>query len=236
MKDIGARIREARLAKNLKQEDLATLVGVKSLAAVSSWERGVAKPDCMVLKKICEILDVSPDQLLGYNGDTPTATEWNTIKKYRTLDEYGKKAVNGILDIEYERALAARANKQKARMLKLDYYSLPVSAGTGNFLDSEEPEEIYVEDTPEAEEADFVVSVSGNSMEPTYHDGDKVLVSKQDSIDFGAIGIFIVNGEAFIKALGVNRLISHNESYKPIALRQGDSVYCCGKVIGVAAE
>ena len=133
MKDIGARIREARLAKNLKQEDLATLVGVKSLAAVSSWERGVAKPDCMVLKKICEILDVSPDQLLGYNGDTPTATEWNTIKKYRTLDEYGKKAVNGILDIEYERALAARANKQKARMLKLDYYSLPVSAGTGNF-------------------------------------------------------------------------------------------------------
>lgn len=61
-------------------------------------------------------------------------------------------------------------------MLKLDYYSLPVSAGTGNFLDSKELDEIYVKDTPEAEEADFVVAVSGDSIEPTYHDGDKVLI------------------------------------------------------------
>lgn len=65
MKDIGARIREARLAKNLKQEELADLVGAKSLAAVSSWERGVAKPDCVVLKKSAKFLAFLPIRYLA---------------------------------------------------------------------------------------------------------------------------------------------------------------------------
>jgi len=28
-------------------------------------------------------------------------------------------------------------------------------------------------------------------------------------------------------------LISHNEKYKPIRIGENDSVYCCGKALGV---
>ena len=77
-----------------------------------------------------------------------------------------------------------------------------------------------------------MISVGGDSMEPTYHDGDKVLVEKCDSVDVGAIGIFVVNGDVFIKERGNGCLISHNEKYKPIRISEHDSVFCCGKVVG----
>ena len=53
MKSIGLRIREARLARNMKQEELAERIGAKSPSAVSTWESGRAKPDCVTLLKIC---------------------------------------------------------------------------------------------------------------------------------------------------------------------------------------
>ena len=81
--------------------------------------------------------------------------------------------------------------------------------------------------------ADFVISVGGDSMEPTYHDSDKVFVEKCDAIDVGEVGIFVVNGDVYIKELGNKCLISHNEKYKPIRIGESDSVYCCGRVIGI---
>jgi phage repressor protein C with HTH and peptisase S24 domain len=73
-------------------------------------------------------------------------------------------------------------------------------------------------------------------MEPTFHGGNKVFVEKCGSINEGEIGIFIVDGEAYIKELGKNCLISHNSRYKPINLATKDSVYCCGRVIGEVDE
>ena len=73
-------------------------------------------------------------------------------------------------------------------------------------------------------------------MEPTYHDGEKVFVEKRDSIHVGEIGIFVVNSEVYIKELGNKCLISHNEKYKRIRIGENDSVYCCGRVIGIVGE
>lgn len=234
MKSIGLRLKEARLAKNLKQEELAELIGAKSPSAVSTWEVGKAKPDCVTLLRICEVLHISPNQLLGFNVnvDTPTSNEWAILHKYRDIDEIGKDAVTAVLDAEYRRVVKPK----KARLLKLDFYNYPASAGTGNFLETETPDEIVVNECAEAEAADYVIPISGDSMEPTYHDGDKVYVEKCDSVDIGEIGIFIVNGDAYIKELGNKCLISHNEAYKPKKLSSDDSVYCCGRVLGVVEE
>ena len=238
MKSVGLRIKEARLAKNMKQDELAEHIGAKSAAAVSSWEVGKAKPDCITLLRICEVLEVSPDQLLGYKSETevPSLNEWTLIKKYRYIDEFGKKAVNSVLDAEYERVLVSQPRKPRPRKLGIDYYDFPASAGTGNFLESELPEKIWVNESPEAEQADFVIPISGDSMEPTFHSGDRVFVLKDDALEEGDIGIFIVNGDAYIKELGNKCLISHNTAYKPILLRSTDSIYCCGRVLGVVGE
>ena len=62
------------------------------------------------------------------------------------------------------------------------------------------------------------------------------MLQQQNSIEEGEIGIFVINGDAFIKELGRNCLISLNPKYKPIQLHSDDSVYCCGKVLGIVDE
>lgn len=235
MKEVGKRIRQARVAKNLKQDELAELIGAK-YKSVSAWECGISKPDCLTLLRICKALNVAPDQILGYPSEDLNSDEWSMIRKYRYIDDFGKQAVDAVLNVEYKRAFDIKPKKQRVRLLKLDYYSFPASAGNGNFLDTEMPEEIFVKETSEAENADFVIPIRGDSMEPTYHDGDKVFVEKRDTVEEGEIGIFIINGEAYIKELGNKCLISHNKAYRPIPLNPTDSVYCCGKVLGVVEE
>ena len=235
MSFISEQIKKYRNIKGMTQQDLADALGESSGRVIYNWEKGIGRPDCDKLAKLCDLLGVSADELIGCKSmaQRPTATEWNTLQKYRALDEHAKEVVDYLIDSEYKR-VTALTRKPKPRMLTVDWFStMPASAGTGNFLDSGLAEKLYVPESAEAEQADFVISVSGDSMEPTYHDGDKVFVEKCDSVDVGEVGIFILNGEAYIKERGNNKLISHNEKYTPIPLTENDSVYCCGRVIGI---
>ena len=234
MSFVGEQIKKYRNIKGMTQQDIADALGESSGRVIYNWEKGIGRPDCDKLARLCDLLGVSADELIGCKSmaDRPTATEWNSIQKYRALDEHGKEVVDYMIDSEYKR-VATLSRKPKPRMLKMDYYTLPASAGTGNILDSDLAEELLVPESAEAEQADFVISVSGDSMEPTYHDGDKVFVEKCDSVDIGEVGIFVVNGDVYIKELGNQCLISHNEKYKPIRIGENDSVYCCGRVISI---
>lgn len=233
---IGEKIKVARIERNLTQGQLAKLIGEKSATVINNWEKSVARPAVEKIPKICEALHITPNDLFEMDGEHPSLAEMTMIRKYRTLDSFGQTAIDSLLNIEYSRTLSMRSQKTKTRMLKLDYYNIPASAGTGNFLNTETPEEIFVRETSEAEKADFVISIRGDSMEPTYHDGDKVFVAKRDTVEEGEIGIFVINGEAYIKELGNKCLISHNKAYRPIPLNPIDSVYCCGKVLGAVEE
>lgn len=237
MSFVGEQIKKYRNIKGMTQQDIAYALGESSGRVVYNWEKGIGRPDCEKLAKLCDLLDVSADELIGSKVMTgrPTATEWSMLQKYRTLDKHGIEVVNCLIDSEYKRVITI-PRKPKTRMLKLDFFPMPASAGTGNFLDSDLKENIFVPESNEAEIADYVIPINGDSMEPTYHDNDKVFVVQCNSVNIGEIGIFVVNGDVYIKELGNGKLISHNEDYKPIALSECDSVYCCGKVIGVVEE
>lgn len=76
-------------------------------------------------------------------------------------------------------------------------FTEPASAGTGLFLDSDQYEEFEVgDDVPAA--ADFGIRVSGVSMEPVYVNKQIVWVHQQDQLENGNIGIFYLNGDAYI--------------------------------------
>ena len=237
MDTLGTRIKKYREFRNLTQKQLAEKLGESSGSVIYNWEKGIGRPDCDKLVRLCDVLDISADELLSCKSmaQRPTATEWTTLQKYRALDEHGKEVIDYLIEKEYVRSINNRY-KNKVKMLKLNCYTLAASAGTGTFLDSEIYDEIIVPETEESLNADFVVIVSGNSMEPTYHSGDKVFVEKCDAINAGDIGIFVVNGEGYIKESGDGKLISHNKQYKPIQLSDHDSVYCCGRVIGVVEK
>lgn len=63
--DIGAIIKEARLAKGMTQDELAEKVGVKK-SAVAKWENGrVSEIKRSNLKNLSDALGLAPTKLLG---------------------------------------------------------------------------------------------------------------------------------------------------------------------------
>ena len=161
-------------------------------------------------------------------ADTVTRREIEHITKYRTLDGYGKRAVDSVLEIEFERCESVK--KQPTIMIR--YSRLPASAGAGVFLDDENIELRSFPDTPEARQADIVIPVDGRSMEPMFYDGDLLLVKQQEEIEPGQIGIFIKEGKGYVKKLAEDRLISINPEYEDIYPGEGEEVVCKGRVIG----
>lgn len=111
-------------------------------------------------------------------------------------------------------------------------YELPVSAGTGVFLDGVGTSEIMIPDNAKTGNADYALRISGNSMEPKYHNGDVLLVEETDQVEVGEAGIFILDGAGYFKIFGGDRLISLNPQYNDIPLRDFAEVVCCGRVIG----
>lgn len=64
METIGKRIAELRKNNNLKQDELAEVLGV-SPQAVSKWENDISCPDIMLLPKLAKILGTTVDELLS---------------------------------------------------------------------------------------------------------------------------------------------------------------------------
>jgi SOS-response transcriptional repressor LexA len=111
-------------------------------------------------------------------------------------------------------------------------YDLPVSAGPGVYLDDSIAEEISIPSNERTASTDFALRISGNSMEPKYHDGDIVLVEDTDSVEIGELGIFVLDGNGYFKKYGGDRLISLNADYGDILLRDYAEAVCCGRVVG----
>ena len=92
---IGSRIKEARLSKGLKQEDLANLIGVTK-GAVGNYEADYSSPKDIVLYKIFEVLNVDANYIFQdniKNKKTPpplTAEEQTLINYYNNLNSNGK--------------------------------------------------------------------------------------------------------------------------------------------------
>lgn len=190
--------------------------------------------------------------------------EQDLISIFKKLDEYDKGKVfskaETLAEIAAERA-AEQAKKEEKTVQSsgderltpqkplpfptapeqneeekfyVDICSLPASAGTGVYLDDSSTEPLQIVHTDLAERANYAVRVSGDSMEPRFFDGDIVLVETCPSVEEGEIGVFIVNGEGYIKQYGDNCLISLNPKRKNIQLHEFDTVYCRGRVLGIA--
>lgn len=234
---IGKKIKERREELGLSQEQLAKMIGVTK-SAVSNYEINISSPKEKVLFKLFDALKCDANFLyedyLEFERDFKfTVNEKKHIKKYRTLDKYGKDIVDTVLDKECVRC-ASESEKKEIPTITIQHSLHKVSAGHGFDLNNEDEwEEIEVPDTPEARRADFSLTISGDSMEPIYSDGDIVLVKSQPTVDIGETGIFVVNGSGYIKQNGGDRLISLNPNYDDIFFSEGDTVSCAGKVIGV---
>lgn len=233
------RLKEARNNAGLTQEQLAKKLGLAK-STITGYEKGTSEPNMITVKNLMDILKVDAnylwqDEMTGSTSLIVSSDEWNHIKKLRTLDMYGKKAVNSVLNIEYERCnYESEIADEPMAYIPRVYYSQGASAGYGEYLiNGMDASEIMLPDTPANRKSDYVINVDGDSMEPTFSDGDKLLVQHTDCVEIGEIGIFIIDGQSYVKEYGEDRLISHNKNYPDIIPSEYSDFRCVGKVIGV---
>lgn len=245
-------IKEARERAGLSQKELAQIIGVAP-NTMHGYESGKHDPKSDLLTKIAMACHVSVDFLLGQSQTEKKtdqfglegARERTLVKKYRTLDEYGKETVDSVLNIEARRCKEIRVRRQAEdeaaeleydlpgpaeNLIEIRFYPQRASAGYGEWLDEMDSYTIQVPDTPTTRRADFCVRVAGDSMEPKYFDDDLIFIKEQEEVEVGEFGIWIVDGYAYLKKRGEDTLISLNPDYEDI--EQGEDVRCVGKVIG----
>ncbi|KGR72866.1 XRE family transcriptional regulator [Streptococcus phocae subsp. salmonis] len=242
-----AMVKELRLNKNLTMEQLAEDLG-KTKSTISKWEKGTRSPKIYEIEEIAKYFGVEPREMMFGNYSTPTNPKVELIpstlqKITSTSSKLEHKRQLKVLDYTEiqldEQTKEKQKNNKVIRLFPYDYYDHAASAGTGQYLNDVRVETIEL---PVDYDADFVIPVYGNSMEPEYYSGDYVFVKLSVDLSDGDIGVFEYYGDAYIKQLLVNDegafLHSLNQcgDYPDIPIDRDSDFRIIGEVIGSYRE
>lgn len=230
---LGGRIRFFREERGIGQKVLAEKLGVSS-NAVNNWEHGRGRPDLNLLPALCAALRISLADLFGIReaSSSYSAGEQLLIGKYRRLSRGHQLAVSRMADT----LLEIQAAESLPPLRRLVCYGKALAAGPGDPTEFEdEGTPLWVRANRQTEKADCVFFVNGDSMEPAYHHGDRVLVSRlpdASALKPGEIGAFIIGNETYIKVCGKDGLHSLNPAFPTIEFPEDTPVCLIGRVIG----
>lgn len=208
---IGEKIKQARLDKGLTQEELASKLGYKSRSSVNKIETGGRDIPRSQIKKIAEILQVSPISLLGFEDEPPARDDISVLSK------------------RYDNILP----------VKLKRFPLLGEIACGEPIFANEDKESYVMADMDIH-ADFCLRAKGDSMiNARIFDGDLVFVSKMPIVDNGDIAAVIIEDEATLKRVYYDRegnllqLVAENPRYKPLVYsgEELDHIRILGKAV-----
>lgn len=216
------KLKTRRKELKMTQKDIADQLGI-SYQAYSAWERGVKEPSKEKVQRLEQILRVPK----GY------FTEIEIVRLYNTLSNRGKNQV-----VEYARDLVQKETTQKVISVSENLYEYHVyekmSAGIGaSVYDDREYDIVYFD---EELAHDFASWVSGDSMEPKYHDGSVALI-RETGFDYdGAVYAVVCNNQTYIKRVyreenGL-RLVSINPKYKDIFITYDEDPRVVGIIVG----
>ena len=216
------KLKARRKELKMTQKDIADQLGI-SYQAYSAWERGVKEPSKEKVKLLEQILRVPK----GY------FTEIEIVRLYNTLSNKGKSQV-----VEYARDLMQKEKTQQVMSVSENLYEYHVyekmSAGIGASVYDDRDYDIVYFDEELAH--DFASWVSGDSMEPKYHNGSVALI-RETGFDYdGAVYAIVCNNQTYIKRVyreeeGL-RLVSINPRYDDILISYDEDPRVVGIIVG----
>ena len=216
------KLKARRKELKMTQKDIADQLGI-SYQAYSAWERGVKAPSKEKIKRLEQILRVPKDYF----------TEIEIVRLYNTLSNKGKNQV-----VEYARDLVQKEKTRQVISVSEKLYKYHVyekmSAGIGASVYDDRDYDIVYFDEELAH--DFASWVSGDSMEPKYHNGSVALI-RETGFDYdGAVYAVVCNNQTYIKRVyrkenGL-RLVSINPKYKDIFISYDEDPRVVGIIVG----
>ena len=231
---IGENIKRYRLQNGWTQQELGAKIGI-SKNAIGNYEKGFRSPKKDTMFDLANAFNISIDDLFPpiQSDSSSNASqiqsiydELNPPRQVKVLN-YAKMQLN-----EQENEVS-----EAIQLYSYDYYDHPASAGTGQYLNDVRVERIEL---PVDIDADFVIPIKGDSMEPDYHDGDLVFIQTSVDLNDGVIGVFNYNGDAYIKQLVIDKeqayLHSLNPAYKDMPITPDTDFRIIGEVVDLYRE
>ena len=244
---VSTKIRQLLDENNLKQSHLADKLDIPR-SSFNEYVRGNALPRPGNVQKIADYFgllksDIDPrfktEKQEGIDSSLISQINTKVTKLHKTrqkkvLTFADKQLKEQELEVNNQNAV----NEPQVIYYTYNYYDQPASAGTGQYLNDVQVEQIEL---PVDIDADFVVPIYGDSMEPEYHSGDYVFVKLSVDLSSGDVGVFELYGDAYIKELIIDDskayLHSFNtEKYKDIPIDADCDFRIIGEVVGKYSE
>ncbi len=240
-KYIGNQIKTFRKSAGFTQDELAKRLNTTK-QTISRYEKGDRKANQDMLFELCDIFGVSIDDFFPSQNETlqsPTTSPIQTIYDQLHQPRKAKVLTYAERQLEEQNEEETKGNEvsEVIQLYGYDYYDHPASAGTGQYLNDVRVERIEL---PVDIDADFVIPIKGDSMEPDYHDDDLVFIQTSVDLNNGVIGVFNYNGDAYIKQLVIDKeqayLHSLNPAYKDMPITPETDFRIIGEVVDLYRE
>lgn len=199
----------------------------------------IAKGMQISVEGLIDMLD--DDQEIQINATPPVLSKSSIQTIYDQLRQprQEKVLIYAERQLDEQRSEETQSNEisEVIQLYSYDYYDHPASAGTGQYLNDVRVERIEL---PVDIDADFVIPIKGDSMEPDYQDGDLVFIQTSVDLNNGVIGVFNYNGDAYIKQLIIDKdqayLHSLNPVYKDMPITPETDFRIIGEVVDLYRE
>lgn len=219
----GIQLKTARLSRHISQEQLGQLLGVNKMT-ISNWEKEKNRPNQKHFEELVSIFQLPAEYFYQEN---------RLLLPYSQLSASNKEKVISYSEslLEQQEKIIALPAKKKTLYPYRVYERLSAGTGYSYFGDGNFDVVFYDEQL----DYDFASWVFGDSMEPTYLNGEVVLI-KQDSFDYdGAIYAVEWEEQTYIKKVyreenGL-RLVSLNKKYPDKFASFDDNPRIIGKII-----
>ncbi len=230
----GIVIRNYRKKMGLTQQQVAESIGV-SKSHIANWEAGRARPDLNLVPALCLTLGIDVSTFFGMPSriNALMGKERTLLYGYRKLGSRDKLILETTLSKMLELTEDELYERCRISFIPIMHNYQQAAAGSGMALDAETAQYLtFVKKSRQAMIADEIVTVNGSSMEPRFRHGQDVYIEHTRELEPGEIGLFVVNGDGYIKEWAVDRLHSLNPAFPDIMLHETDDIRCIGRVLG----
>ncbi|NGQ45251.1 helix-turn-helix domain-containing protein, partial [Staphylococcus aureus] len=205
MNSFKDRLKQIMSERKISQSELSRRTGI-GRNSISDYLNGKYEAKQDKVFELAKALNVNEAWLMGFDISKNRKIENNDITSiYSKLtpprqSNVLKYATNQLEEQNNDSDNLVDFNSYIQEKSEVDIYGC-ASAGIGERLYNEPISKEFVRGYVPAH--DIALKVNGDSMEPLFKNGQIIFIEKSHTIKDGQIGVFIINGDAYVKKVYV---------------------------------